>query len=158
MNDKLPEAPKAAGNYVTVKKIGDFIYTSGHVPITDEKKIIGKIPNEISIEEGYDAASLCAELAIASLLTISDIKKLIPVNVLGFVNSSPDFIDQPRVLNGFTDKLDEFFSEKPTRSAVGVSSLPLNVCVEVQSVFYICLLYTSPSPRDRIRSRMPSSA
>jgi len=137
MNDKLPEAPKAAGNYVTVKKIGDFIYTSGHVPITDEKKIIGKIPNEISIEEGYDAATLCAELTIASLLTISDIKKLIPVNVLGFVNSSPDFIDQPKVLNGFTDKLDEFFSEKPTRSAVGVSSLPLNVCVEVQTVFYI---------------------
>ena len=121
MNDKLPEAPKAAGNYVTVKKIGDFIYTSGHVPITDEKKIIGKIPNEISIEEGYDAASLCAELTIASLLTISDIKKLIPVNVLGFVNSSSDFTDQPKVLNGFTDKLDEFFSEKPTRSAVGVS-------------------------------------
>ena len=137
MNDKLPEAPKAAGNYVTVKKIGDFIYTSGHVPITDEKKIIGKIPNEISIEEGYDAASLCAELTIASLLTISDIKKMIPVNVLGFVNSSSDFTDQPKVLNGFTDKLDEFFSEKPTRSAVGVSSLPLNVCVEVQSVFYI---------------------
>ncbi len=137
MNDELPEAPKAAGNYVTVKKIGDFIYTSGHVPITDEKKIIGKIPNEISIEEGYDAASLCAELTIASLLTISDIKKLIPVNVLGFVNSSSEFIDQPKVLNGFTDKLDEFFSEKPTRSAVGVSSLPLNVCVEVQSVFYI---------------------
>ena len=137
MNDELPEAPKAAGNYVTVKKIGDFIYTSGHVPITDEKKIIGKIPNEISIEEGYDAASLCAELTIASLFTISDIKKLIPVNVLGFVNSSSDFTDQPKVLNGFTDKLDEFFSEKPTRSAVGVSSLPLNVCVEVQSVFYI---------------------
>ena len=137
MNDKLPEAPKAAGNYVTVKKIGDFIYTSGHVPITDEKKIIGKIPNEISIEDGYDAASLCAELTIASLLTISDIKKLIPINVLGFVNSSSDFTDQPKVLNGFTDKLDEFFSEKPTRSAVGVSSLPLNVCVEVQSVFYI---------------------
>ena len=137
MNDKLPEAPKAAGNYVTVKKIGDFIYTSGHVPITDEKKIIGKIPSEISIEEGYDAASLCAELTIASLLTISDIRKLIPVNVLGFVNSSSDFTDQPKVLNGFTDKLDEFFSEKPTRSAVGVSSLPLNVCVEVQSVFYI---------------------
>ena len=137
MNDKLPEAPKAAGNYVTVKKIGDFIYTSGHVPITDEKKTIGKIPNEISIEEGYDAASLCAELTIASLLTISDIKKLIPVNVLGFVNCTSDFTDQPKVLNGFTDKLDEFFSEKPTRSAVGVSSLPLNVCVEVQTVFYI---------------------
>ena len=137
MNNKLPEAPKAAGNYVTVKKVGDFIYTSGHVPITDEKKIVGKIPSEISVEEGYDAASLCADLTIATLLTISDIKKLIPVNVIGFVNSSPDFKDQPNVLNGFTDKLDEFFSEKPTRSAVGVSSLPLNVCVEVQAVFYI---------------------
>ena len=137
MNNKLPEAPKAAGNYVTVKKIGDFIYTSGHVPITNDKKITGKIPSEISIDEGYDAASLCADLTIATLLTISDIKKLIPVNVIGFVNSSPDFKDQPNVLNGFTDKLDEFFSEKPTRSAVGVSSLPLNVCVEVQAVFYI---------------------
>ena len=137
MNNKLPEAPKAAGNYVTVKKVGDFIYTSGHVPITDEKKIVGKIPSEISVEEGYDAASLCADLTIATLLTISDIKKLIPVNVIGFVNSSPDFKDQPNVLNGFTDKLDEFFTEKPTRSAVGVSSLPLNVCVEVQAVFYI---------------------
>ena len=137
MNNKLPEAPKAAGNYVTVKKVGDFIYTTGHVPITDEKKIVGKIPSEISVEEGYDAASLCADLTIATLLTISDIKKLIPVNVIGFVNSSPDFKDQPNVLNGFTDKLDEFFSEKPTRSAVGVSSLPLNVCVEVQAVFYI---------------------
>ena len=137
MNDKLPEAPKAAGTYVTVKKIGDFIYTSGHVPITNDKKITGKIPSEISIDEGYDAASLCADLTVASLLTISDLKKLIPVNVIGFVNCTSDFTDQPKVLNGFTDKLDEFFSEKPTRSAVGVSSLPLNVCVEVQTVFYI---------------------
>ena len=137
MIDKLPEAPKAAGNYVTVKKIGDFIYTSGHVPITNDKKITGKIPSEISIDEGYDAASLCADLTVASLLTISDLKKLIPVNVIGFVNCTSDFTDQPKVLNGFTDKLDEFFSEKPTRSAVGVSSLPLNVCVEVQTVFYI---------------------
>ena len=137
MNNKLPEAPKAAGNYVTVKKVGDFIYTSGHVPITNDKKITGKIPSEISIDEGYDAASLCADLTVASLLTISDLKKLIPVNVIGFVNCTSDFTDQPKVLNGFTDKLDEFFSEKPTRSAVGVSSLPLNVCVEVQTVFYI---------------------
>ena len=75
MNNKLPEAPKAAGNYVTVKKVGDFIYTSGHVPITNDKKITGKIPSEISIDEGYDAASLCADLTIATLLTISDIKK-----------------------------------------------------------------------------------
>ena len=137
MNKEFPKAPQAAGNYVTIKKIGDFIYTSGHVPISDDVKFIGKIPNDISIDEGYKAASLCAELTIASLLTVSEIEKLIPVNVIGFVNSDSSFENQPMVLNGFTDKLDEFFTDKPTRSAVGVSSLPLNVCVEVQSVFYI---------------------
>ena len=137
MNDKLPEAPKAAGNYVTVKKIGDFIYTSGHVPITDEKKTIGKIPNEISIEEGYDAASLCAELTIASLLTISDIKKLIPVNVLGFVNCTSDFTDQPKVLNGASDLIASIFGDAGmhTRAAVSVNSLPLGVSVEVDAIF-----------------------
>ena len=133
----MPKAPQAAGNYVTIKKIGDFIYTSGHVPISDDVKFIGKIPNDISIDEGYKAASLCAELTIASLLTVSEIEKLIPINVIGFVNSESSFENQPMILNGFTDKLDEYFTDKPTRSAVGVSSLPLNVCVEVQSVFYI---------------------
>jgi enamine deaminase RidA (YjgF/YER057c/UK114 family) len=137
MNKELPKAPEAAGNYVTIKKIGNYIYTSGHVPITEEVKFIGKIPNDISIDDGYKAASLCAELTISSLLTISKLEKLIPVNVIGFVNSSSNFENQPKVLNGFTDKLDEYFTEKPTRSAVGVSSLPLNVCVEVQSLFYI---------------------
>ena len=137
MNKELPKAPQAAGNYVTIKKIGDFIYTSGHVPISDDERFIGKIPNDISIDEGYKAASLCAELTIASLLTVSEIEKLIPINVIGFVNSESSFENQPMVLNGFTDKLDEYFTDKPTRSAVGVSSLPLNVCVEVQSVFYI---------------------
>lgn len=137
MNKELPKAPEAAGNYVTVKKIGNYIYTSGHVPITEEVKFIGKIPNDISVEDGYKAASLCAELTISSLLTVSKLEKLIPVNVIGFVNSSSNFENQPKVLNGFTDKLDEYFTEKPTRSAVGVSSLPLNVCVEVQSLFYI---------------------
>ena len=137
MNKELPKAPQAAGNYVTIKKIGNFIYTSGHVPISDDIEFIGKIPNDISIDEGYKAASLCAELTIASVLTVSEIEKLIPVNVIGFVNSESSFENQPMVLNGFTDKLDEYFTDKPTRSAVGVSSLPLNVCVEVQSVFYI---------------------
>ena len=137
MNKEFPKAPQAAGNYVTIKKIGDFIYTSGHVPISEKVKFIGKIPNDISIDEGYKAASLCAELTIASLLTVSEIEKLIPVNVIGFVNSDSGFENQPMILNGFTDKLDEYFTDKPTRSAVGVSSLPLNVCVEVQSVFYI---------------------
>ena len=92
MNKELPKAPEAAGNYVTVKKIGNYIYTSGHVPITEEVNFIGKIPNEISIDDGYKAASLCAELTISSLSTISELEKLIPVNVIGFVNSSSNFL------------------------------------------------------------------
>jgi len=135
MDKDLPIAPEAIGNYVTYKKVGHYVYTSGHVPITKEKKFIGKIPAEVSIDEGYAAAKLCAELTIATIRKHGSIENLQPINVIGFVNANEDFTDHAKVLNGFTDKLSEFFSEKSTRSAVGVASLPLNVCVEVQCVF-----------------------
>lgn len=135
MDKNLPTAPKAIGNYVTYKKVGNFVYTSGHVPISDDKKYIGKIPSEVSLEDGYKAAELCAELTISTLLNNGDIDNLQPINVIGFVNAIEGFVDHAKVLNGFTDKLAEYFSEKSTRSAVGVASLPLNVCVEVQCVF-----------------------
>ena len=137
MDNNLPKAPKAVGNYTTIKRVNDIIYTSGHVPITDEKKFIGKIPKEQSTEEGYEAASLCAELTLATLSENYDLKKLTPLNVVGFVNCTDDYTDHPKVLNGFTDKLEEYFNSKATRSAVGVSSLPMNVSVEVQTIFYI---------------------
>ena len=111
------------------------MYTSGHVPITSSKNYLGKIPSEVSLEDGYKAAELCAELTISSLIKYGDIKNLQPVNVIGFVNANEGFEDHAKVLNGFTDKLSEYFTEKSTRSAVGVASLPLNVCVEVQCVF-----------------------
>lgn len=135
MDKNLPTAPEAIGNYVTYKKVGNFVYTSGHIPITSNKKYLGKIPSEVSLEDGYEAAKLCAELTISSLIKHGDIKNLQPVNVIGFVNANEGFEDHAKVLNGFTDKLSEYFSEKSTRSAVGVASLPLNVCVEVQCVF-----------------------
>ena len=135
MDKNLPTAPEAIGNYVTYKKVGNFVYTSGHVPISDDKKYIGKIPSEVSIENGYKAAELCAELTISTLIKNGDIDNLQPINVIGFVNAIEGFADHAKVLNGFTDKLAEYFSEKSTRSAVGVASLPLNVCVEVQCVF-----------------------
>jgi len=135
MDKNLPIAPKAIGNYVTYKKVGNLVYTSGHVPISDDKKYIGKIPSEVSLEDGYKAAELCAELTISTLIKNGDIDKLQPLNVIGFVNAIEGFADHAKVLNGFTDKLAEYFSEKSTRSAVGVASLPLNVCVEVQCVF-----------------------
>ena len=133
--DNLPKAPQAIGNYVTYKKIGNFVYTSGHVPVTEQKKYVGKVPTEVSIDEAYEAAELCAVLTIATIEKHGSIKDLQPVNVIGFVNASEGFGDHAQVLNGFTDKLSEYFSEKSTRSAVGVASLPLNVCVEVQCVF-----------------------
>ena len=135
MDKNLPTAPEAIGNYVTYKKVGNFVYTSGHVPISDDKKYIGKIPSEVSLENGYKAAELCAELTISTLIKNGDIDNLQPINVIGFVNAIDGFADHAKVLNGFTDKLAEYFSEKSTRSAVGVASLPLNVCVEVQCVF-----------------------
>ena len=137
MDNKLPNPPKAVGNYTTIKRVNDLIYTSGHIPITEDIKYIGKIPNEQSTEDGYKAASLCAELTLATLSENYDLEKLIPLNIIGFVNCSDDYKDHPRVLNGFTDKLEEYFNSKATRSAVGVSSLPMNVSVEVQTIFYI---------------------
>jgi len=135
MDRNLPTAPEAIGNYVTYKKVGNFVYTSGHVPISNDKKYIGKIPSEVSLEDAYKAAELCAELTISTLIKNGDIENLQPINVIGFVNAIEGFAEHAKVLNGFTDKLAEYFSEKSTRSAVGVASLPLNVCVEVQCVF-----------------------
>tara|TARA_B100000686_G_scaffold160278_1_gene167888 strand:+ start:59 stop:481 length:423 start_codon:yes stop_codon:yes gene_type:complete len=137
MDKDLPNPPKAVGNYTTIKRIGDFIYTSGHVPISDDVKYIGKIPKDQSTEKGYEAASLCAELTLATLSEFYDLKNLTPINIIGFVNCTDDFTEHPNVLNGFTDKLGEYFETKATRSAVGVSSLPMNVSVEVQTIFYI---------------------
>ena len=135
MNGELPLPPKAIGNYVTYKKSGNLIFTSGHVPISDNKKYIGKVPNDITIDDAYLAAALCAELTISTLKANTDIYKLQPLNVVGFVNADETFEDHAKVLNGFTDTLTNYFTEKATRSAVGVKSLPLNVCVEVQCIF-----------------------
>ena len=137
MDNDLPNPPKAVGNYTTMKRVGDLIYTSGHVPISDDVKYIGKIPKDQSTEKGYEAASLCAELTLATLSEFYDLKILTPINVVGFVNCTDDYTEHPTVLNGFTDKLSEYFESKATRSAVGVSSLPMNVSVEVQTIFFI---------------------
>ena len=114
-----------------------MIYTSGHIPINEDIKVTGKVPTEVSVEQAYKAAELCAELTLSTLKSQYDLSLISPVNVVGFVNSDPTFTEHAGVLNGFTDKLSEVFSEKSTRSAVGVASLPLNVCVEVQTIFII---------------------
>ena len=112
MDEELPLPPKAIGNYVTYKKSGNLIFTSGHVPISDNKKYIGKVPNDITIDDAYLAAALCAELTISTLKANTDINKLQPLNVVGFVNADETFEDHAKVLNGFTDTLTNYFTEK----------------------------------------------
>ena len=133
----LPEPPKAVGNYITLKRAGNLIYTCGHIPINNEIKFTGKVPSEVIVDEAYTAAELCANLTLATLKSEYNLELLSPINVVGFINSDPSFTEHASVLNGFTDRLAEFFSDKPTRSAVGVASLPMNVSVEVQTIFLI---------------------
>lgn len=140
MNNNLPKQPIAIGTYSTFYITNDLIYTSGHIPIVgnDNKKYIGKVGKEISIEKAYEAAALVCELTLSTIINNNiELSTISPLNVIGYVNAVDTFEKHADVLNGFTDKLVEFFPNEilPTRTAVGVSSLPINVCVEVQSIF-----------------------
>ena len=140
MHNNLPEAPVPIGTYVTLRTLGNLIFTSGHIPLTNKfpDQYIGKIGKDIPSEIGYKASSLVCDLTIATLLHNNiDLDYLTPVNVVGYVNAIDSFKDHADILNGFTDKLREYLPARghPTRSAIGVASLPKNVCVEIQAIF-----------------------
>ena len=142
MQDNLPEAPIPIGTYSTLSNLDNLIFTSGHIPLTKNfpNQYIGKIGKDLSSEIGYKASSLVCDLTIATLLDNDlDLDLLSPINVIGYVNAIESFQNHADILNGFTDKLCEYFPDKglPTRSAVGVTSLPKNVCIEVQAIFGI---------------------
>lgn len=131
---KLPPPRKPVGNYVSYVRTGNLIFTSGQG--TDEYR--GKLGQDASIEQGYEAARQC----MLNLLTVvkqeigdlSKVKRI--VKILGFVNSSSEFTDQPKVLNGASDLLVQVFGEKGKhgRSAVGMAQLPNNNMVEIEMV------------------------
>ncbi len=136
---ELPVLPKPVANYVNAVRTGNLIYLSGKGPLRkDGTYITGKSGKDISIEQCYDAARLTAIIQIAVLKDmigdLSKVKKI--VKVLGMVNSSPDFYDQPKVINGFSDLIVDIFGEKGkhARSAIGVASLPMNIAVEVEMI------------------------
>ena len=136
---ELPVLPKPVANYVNAVRTGNLIYLSGKGPLRkDGTYITGKSGKDISIEQGYDAARLTAIIQIAVLKEmigdLSKVKRI--VKVLGMVNSSPDFYDQPKVINGFSDLIVDIFGEKGkhARSAIGVASLPMNIAVEVEMI------------------------
>ena len=131
INIELPEMSKPSANFVKWRKVGNIIYLAGHGSST--KGTLGK---DLTIEEGYEAARLSGINILATLKNaIGDLSKVKQfVSVTGMVNSAPDFYDQPKVMNGFSDLMVEVFGEKGkhARAAVGMVSLPSNIAVEIQ--------------------------
>ncbi|MFN3655073.1 MAG: RidA family protein [Candidatus Nitrosotenuis sp.] len=139
LNITLPVPPKPAGAYIPVVTSGNLAFVSGQIPIQDGKVVFtGKVPIERSVEEAQNAAKLCAINILAQLkANLGSLDKISRfVRVSGFVNSTPDFSEQPKVINAASDLFFEVFGEKArhSRIAVGVSSLPLNSTVEVDAI------------------------
>ena len=137
----LPAAASPVGAYVAFKKLDKFLYISGQLPISKEGKLTkGKVGEEISLEEGQKAARLCAIniIAQAKKACSGDLEKISNcIKLTGFVNSSDEFIDQPKIINGASELISAVFGEngKHTRAAISVNSLPLGVSVEIDAIF-----------------------
>ena len=138
---KLPEAKAPVGNYVATKIIGKILFISGQISIDESGQLIkGKVGRDLNTEAGYDAAKRCALSIIAQVKKACDndlsrIKSC--VKLTGFVNSTDDFTDQPKVINGASDLIASIFGDAGmhTRAAVSTNSLPLGVSVEVDAIF-----------------------
>jgi len=138
---ELPNASAPAANYVPFVRVGNLVYVSGQVSQWNgERKFIGKLGRELGIPEGQQAARLCALnlVAHARIAAGGDLDRIVRVvRLTGYVNSMPDFIQQPQVVNGASDLMVEIFGDagRHARSAVGVASLPSGVSVEVEAIF-----------------------
>ena len=138
---KLPEPKEPVGNYVATKISGKMLYVSGQISIDENGKLIkGKIGKDLDTEAGYNAAKRCALSIISQVKRVcdNDLSKIKScVKLTGFVNSTNEFIDQPKVINGASDTIVKVFGENGmhTRAAVSANSLPLGVAVEVDAIF-----------------------
>lgn len=135
----LPPLPPAAGAYVPAVRSGNLVFSSGQGPYKEGRlQYIGKLGGDLTLEEGYEAARIAALNCLAEIASvvgsIEAIKRV--VKVTGFVNSAPDFDQQPKVMNGASELLIDIFGEagKHARSALGTSNLPSNIAVEVEMV------------------------
>jgi enamine deaminase RidA (YjgF/YER057c/UK114 family) len=141
LNIKLPEAKAPAGNYVATKITGKMLFVSGQISIDENGQLIkGKIGKELDTEAGYNAAKRCALSIITQVKNAcdNDLSKIKScVKLTGFVNSTEDFTEQPKVINGASDLIASVFGEAGmhTRAAVSANSLPLGVSVEVDAIF-----------------------
>jgi enamine deaminase RidA (YjgF/YER057c/UK114 family) len=139
---ELPPAPKPVATYVTALRHGDLLYVSGHGPLRpDGSMYTGKVGADLDLEQGKAAAR---QTGLAILATVrgqlGSLDKVVRlIKVLGMVNCTPEYTEQPKVINGFSDLMVEVFGEsgKAARSAVGMGSLPGNIAVEVEAIFQV---------------------
>ena len=137
----LPEAKAPVGSYVATKIVGKLLFISGQISINEKGELIkGKIGQELSTEDGYNAAKRCGLSIISQVKNacngdLSKVKSCIKIT--GFVNSTNEFIDQPKVINGASDLISLIFGNagSHTRAAVSTNSLPLGVSVEIDAIF-----------------------
>jgi len=141
LNIKLPEAKAPVGNYVATKIVGNLLYISGQISIDENGELIkGKVGLDLDTEKAYQAAKRCALSIISQAKqacggNLSKIKNC--VKLTGFVNSTDEFVEQPKVINGASDLIAQVFGESGmhTRAAVSTNSLPLGVAVEIDAIF-----------------------
>jgi len=139
---ELPETPRPIAAYIPALLSTKYLFVSGQIPIRDGKLIYkGKLGKDLTVEEGYEAAKICAiNILSAAKSVIGDLNNIIKVvRIAGYVNSTDSFEEHSKVVNGASDLLVEVFKEsgKHVRIAVGVNSLPLGAPVEIEAVFEI---------------------
>ena len=138
---KLPEAKAPVGNYVATKISGKMLFISGQISIDENGQLIkGKIGKDLDADAGYNAAKRCALSIVAQVKKAcdNDLSKIKScIKLTGFVNSTDDFTEQPKVINGASDLIASVFGNQGmhTRAAVSTNSLPLGVSVEVDAIF-----------------------
>lgn len=134
----LPSVPTPIAAYVNCVRTGNLLFLSGGLPIDGDRKIIGQIPRDVSVEEGSEGARIVILNRLAVIRdeigSLDKVKRIVTLN--GFVNSAPDFYDHPKVINGASELLLEIFGDrgKHSRTALGVAALPLNVAVEINLI------------------------
>ncbi len=135
----LPEQSKPVANYVPAAKVGNLLFVSGHGPWDDGNiKTAGKLGSDLTVDEGYQVARNVTLNCLASIKTaLGDLNKVKRfVKLLGMVNCTEDFKEQPKVINGCSDLLVELFGDagKHARSAVGMQALPFGIPVEIEMI------------------------
>jgi len=138
----LPDAPAPAANYVPYVVVGDIVHVSGQVSMADGKLLVGRLGADMDTDAGAAAARACALSLLAQVRKACDgdldrLRRV--VKLTGFVNSVPDFVQQPQVINGASDLMVEVLGDagRHARSAVSAASLPFGVAVEIEGIFQI---------------------